>query len=490
MLKAIAQSALHPSEFQALIKLKYQSDQLRKPFKQPLNELATTLGDVEFCYAALHKVSRSFAVVIQQLPEELRDAVCIFYLVLRGLDSVEDDMSVDSGRKVNLLRDFYNVIDQDGWNLRGVGDSEDYRTLLAHFQKVISVFRGLKPQYQAPIRDITRRMGEGMAQYATKEGSIRTVESYNLYCHYVAGLVGHGLSDLFVASGLEDAALAKEDRLANNMGLFLQKTNIIRDYLEDLVEGRTWWPKEIWQQYADNLEDLRDHPTSPESIACLNAMVTDALSLVPDVLAYLSMLRNPQIFIFCAIPQVMAIATLAKVYNNPKVYTGVCKIRKGLGAKMMLSATSMSYVSRCFQRFTMDIQQRIPGWTQTHAGRRRPTIHAPDQRTKTLTTEILTQLRQISSKSSSNSAMDQEEPAMVRLTQWIGVLVFIVSLVYCVRRLSTSGATLLLPWAAQAVEAEAAGPGPIDYLAMLSVLASVLYLFRGPRKNLASYRLV
>ena len=25
------------------------------------------------------------------------------------------------------------------------------------------------------------------------------------------------------------------------MGLFLQKTNIIRDYLEDLEDGRTWY---------------------------------------------------------------------------------------------------------------------------------------------------------------------------------------------------------------------------------------------------------
>lgn len=31
----------------------------------------------------------SFAVVIQQLPDGLRDAVCVFYLVLRALDTVE-----------------------------------------------------------------------------------------------------------------------------------------------------------------------------------------------------------------------------------------------------------------------------------------------------------------------------------------------------------------------------------------------------------------
>jgi farnesyl-diphosphate farnesyltransferase len=42
----------------------------------------------------LNRVSRSFAIVIQQLGPELRDAVCVFYLVLRGLDTVEDDMSI------------------------------------------------------------------------------------------------------------------------------------------------------------------------------------------------------------------------------------------------------------------------------------------------------------------------------------------------------------------------------------------------------------
>ena len=65
------------------------------------------------------------------------------------------------------------------------------------------------------------------------------------YCHYVAGLVGIGLSQLFSASGLEREEVGKDDRLANSMGLFLQKTNIIRDYLEDVVQGREFWPKEV-----------------------------------------------------------------------------------------------------------------------------------------------------------------------------------------------------------------------------------------------------
>ena len=54
-----------------------------------------------------------------------------------------------------------------------------------------------------------------------------------------------GLSRLFSASGLEAAEVGKDDRLSNSMGLFLQKTNIIRDYLEDVLQERHFWPKEV-----------------------------------------------------------------------------------------------------------------------------------------------------------------------------------------------------------------------------------------------------
>ena len=47
-------------------------------------------------------------------------------------------------------------------------------------------------------------MGKGMAKFAgSRIVSIDTTDQYNEYCHYVAGLVGIGLTDLFKLSGLE-----------------------------------------------------------------------------------------------------------------------------------------------------------------------------------------------------------------------------------------------------------------------------------------------
>lgn len=356
----------------------------------------------------------------------------------------------------------------------GAGAKPDEVTLLEKFHMVGDVFRGLHPKYRAVITDITHRMAEGMIQFAEKP--VDSYADYNLYCHYVAGLVGIGLSQMFAAGGEDpwftsapvigpntdadhhakstskSAAAAKKSTrttpggkrrkstdhgddhddghgddhgskggavfgvldsppggLANAMGLFLQKTNIIRDYLEDQVDQRTFWPREIWGRYAPTLASLRPghssaaDPSAPTSsstssststsssskssssgnggwvsttssldvsVACLDAMITDALSLAPFCLEYLSRLEDPLNFNFCVIPQIMAAASLAELYDNPKVFSGVVKIRRGLTARMMVGTKSMAQCRAWFRTYALDIQRkmRLASHTRSFAG--------------------------------------------------------------------------------------------------------------------------
>lgn len=44
--------------------------------------------------------------------------VAIFYLVLRGLDTIEDDMSIDIAVKAPILESFYLKLEEDGWNFK------------------------------------------------------------------------------------------------------------------------------------------------------------------------------------------------------------------------------------------------------------------------------------------------------------------------------------------------------------------------------------
>lgn len=41
------------------------------------------------------------------LPAALRDPICITYLVLKAMDTVEDDMTIPDDVKIPLVRNFY-----------------------------------------------------------------------------------------------------------------------------------------------------------------------------------------------------------------------------------------------------------------------------------------------------------------------------------------------------------------------------------------------
>jgi farnesyl-diphosphate farnesyltransferase len=339
----------------ALLKLKFGGKNINSHSKKSNIKKDYNLA---YCYDTLDKVSRSFAAVIRQLPEEISDVVCLFYLILRALDSIEDDMDLAQDAKISLLRQFYTKNFENGWKLANVGDKEEYRDLLANYDKVIEAFLVLDVKYQNIISDICEKMGNGMADFV--EAEITTLEDYNLYCHYVAGLVGIGLSELFAASEIESKELESQKMLANSMGLFLQKTNIVRDYKEDLDENRIFWPEEVWTLYSSKIEGFSLNPGKLESVSCLNHMVNDALSHAKDCLDYLKILKNERVFRFCAIPQVMAIATLTEVYNNQKVFTENVKIRKGLAAKLILSAGSIQEVVKIYKEMAFAIAKKIP----------------------------------------------------------------------------------------------------------------------------------
>jgi farnesyl-diphosphate farnesyltransferase len=209
----------------------------------------------------------------------------LFYLILRGLDTVEDDMTIPIEKKDKMLREFHTYLDTPGWNFTeskepygtGItvdGPNEADRQLLVEFDVVIKEFGEINETYRVVIKDITKRMGNGMADYANNAAhnlyGVDTLADFDMYCYYVAGLVGEGLTRLFIASGKENPKLTEAHDLypltlmeglisrAYSMGLFLQKTNIIRDYREDLDDKRRFWPKEVWSKYAKDLADFAD----------------------------------------------------------------------------------------------------------------------------------------------------------------------------------------------------------------------------------------
>eukprot|EP01132_Coremiostelium_polycephalum_P005770 gene5770-7180_t len=347
-------SLSRPDEFKSLLKIGYTESFKPKP------TVKENISNHEWCYELLNKTSRSFAFVINELEPKLRDAICIFYLVLRGLDTVEDDTTVALETKLPVLVSFAEGLYQPGFKVFGYGMNNDEKNLVQNFDRVVDVFLNLDQGFCPIIHEITKRMSMGMTEFLKKP--VISLQDWDLYCHYVAGLVGIGLSKIFSASGLESEWFSTADNESNQMGLFLQKTNIIRDYLEDINENRIFWPRDIWSRYSLHLESFKDPKFAVSALHCLNHLITNAIAHAVVCLDYMSRLKNDKVIGFCAIPQVMAIATLNACYNNHNVFTGVVKIRKGERALIVdaIQTKGITATYELFFKYANEMAAKVP----------------------------------------------------------------------------------------------------------------------------------
>lgn len=352
----VAELLTHPDELKAVIQLKY--------FRKTVYPLVMTSETERMCYKLLTHSSRSFVAVIKELNPELRNAIMIFYLVLRALDTIEDDMTLDPKVKVPLLRSFDQKLALKDWSFNDSGPNEKDGIVLVEFPNILVEYHKLKSEYQDIIKDITKKMGNGMADYINDEefnlNGVNTIKDYDLYCHYVAGLVGEGLTKISCEANFADQSLLNEMELSESMGLFLQKTNIIRDYHEDYEDGRSFWPKEIWGQYTEQLGDFVRPENYQNGLHCVSHLVLNSMDHIKDCLIYLSKVYDSSTFNFCAIPQVMAIATLAEVFQNENIFKKNVKIRKGTACKLILNARTFEDVLNVFSDYLRIIHHKCP----------------------------------------------------------------------------------------------------------------------------------
>jgi farnesyl-diphosphate farnesyltransferase len=119
----------------------------------------------------------------------------------------------------------------------------------------------------------------------TVQGNVRllaTVRAYNDYCYHVAGTVG-GLGTELVIAHYRLTGTIAERLLEGSMacGRALQKTNIIKDFAEDLERGVCYLPDE-WLQEIDHLPlKLAGAP-----LAWSGAVIRDVLTELRDATQY------------------------------------------------------------------------------------------------------------------------------------------------------------------------------------------------------------
>jgi farnesyl-diphosphate farnesyltransferase len=233
---------------------------------------------------AMGKVSRSFAVVVAQLEPPLSHQLATAYLICRVVDNIEDCLQPSAWKQQKL--DEFRLLLADpalACEILTTWQAEEWPGLTRDETALMGVEQGLPlwdiyaelPEHaRATIAHWAGTMARGMWQLEEPDLSPRMVErkgirvlatedEYNDYCYFVAGTVGYLGTELVVEQyGLSGVVADQLRRTAGACGRGLQKTNILKDFVEDHARQICYLPARWMAEVDDTPLDLAGAPSA------------------------------------------------------------------------------------------------------------------------------------------------------------------------------------------------------------------------------------
>ena len=200
----------------------------------------------EYCRDKAAKSGSSFYYSFLFLPELQRQAIIALYAFCREVDDV-----VDETHEPDVARSTLEWWRQE---INNTFKGEASHPVGKALQTAIQNF-DLHEEYFMEIID---GMAMDLDQFSYPE-----FKHLALYCHRAASVVGLLSVEIF---GYQNR---KTLNYAENLGMALQLTNIIRDVREDAERGRIYLPQDELQQFNVKADDLLDLKSSPELIELL-----------------------------------------------------------------------------------------------------------------------------------------------------------------------------------------------------------------------------
>jgi farnesyl-diphosphate farnesyltransferase len=292
--------------------------------------------DEHFQDAILPGVSRTFALTIPQLPENLRVAVANAYLLCRIADTIEDDPGLEAEEKDRDHRALLDAL-SGGASAEllaarlarelSSATSEAERELAAESSRVIRINRRLAPRPRAAIRECIEVMSVGMAQFERQRSrnGLADLDELERYCYFVAGVVGEMLTELFCDySGEIAAQRAPLVAAAAHFGQGLQMTNILKDVWEDLERDTCWLPRDVFAATGFDLRLLRFKTPDAAFAAGMERLVAVAHGSLRVALRYTLLIPRHEVgirrFLIWAVG--LAVLTLQNIHRRPGFTSG------------------------------------------------------------------------------------------------------------------------------------------------------------------------
>lgn len=288
------------------------------------------LSDDAFQAHFLQGVSRTFALTIPQLPLPLARPVANAYLLCRIVDTIEDEVALDSGQKRSFCERFARLVRGDAPALDLRDDLAPLlspqtlpaeRELITAMPRVIAITHGFESAQRDALATCVEIMAEGMAEFQDRDlrFGLSSMAEMDRYCYYVAGVVGEMLTRLFCHYSPAIANHREEMmKLAVSFGQGLQMTNILKDLWDDHERGVCWLPKEIFEATGFDLQDLRPNHDDPRFREGFRQLVGIAHGHLKNALRYTLLIPSYETGLreFCLWALGMAVLTLRKINGN------------------------------------------------------------------------------------------------------------------------------------------------------------------------------
>ena len=227
--------------------------------------------DWRFCQRSLEEVSRTFSLPISMLREPLERAVTCGYLLCRIADTIEDEPNLTLAERDGLYSSLLACLEQDAsasafasqFPDNGDKPASAELRLVQNLPRVLGVFAELSDTAKGAIRRGVCEMARGMAIYnrrpAGEDGIVALTSLADLerYCYFVAGTVGHMLTDLFTTTCDIDASRTHTLHTnAEEFGVGLQLTNILKNITDDWERGVCYIPRTVCQDAGLDVAQL------------------------------------------------------------------------------------------------------------------------------------------------------------------------------------------------------------------------------------------
>jgi 2-polyprenyl-6-methoxyphenol hydroxylase-like FAD-dependent oxidoreductase/phytoene/squalene synthetase len=310
---------------------------VQRPALRALHNGALAGPDWDFCQTALEGVSRSFAQPIAALPPPLRVAVTCGYLLCRVADTIEDapgataaERDAHFDRFVAALHGHARATEFERELLGWPGTDAELQ-LATGLARVIRVLDASPPAMAAIVRRWVSEMVGGMRVYAHREAGhdgLRaplTISDLERYCYFVAGTVGHMLTELFLVH-MGPAAAPLERTLrgrAESFGAGLQLVNILKDVTDDRARGWAFVPRELTDLDELTLAGLLDERRRLAAHRSIAPLFDLARAKLDEALEYTLAIpaEHLGVRLFCLLPVFMAARTLMLARDNDDVFT-------------------------------------------------------------------------------------------------------------------------------------------------------------------------